>query len=960
MEKNRILTIGQREIKKSFKRFLSLLIMSLLGVMVFTGIQATSPSMIKSLNQYYNKSNHYDLKINSSLGLTEEDINSIQKIDSINKVTGSNSFDTLAMNHNSEFVLKIISINESVNTIQLLEGKIPNNSKEIVIEKNEKLKIGDKITIPQNDYLDDTQFTIVGYVKTSLYINHNTAGRGNTNLGTGKVNYYAYVTSDSFKNDYFTEIYITMKDKAITSSHSYLELIENLEMQIESIKDQREEARYQELYNKAMNEILEKEDKANNELTSAKAKLDASLEELNKAKEEISNSKNKLNSTLKQYNITSKAISNKIKEVEKNIQTVEAILSTLPINSTEYQTYSLQLTTLTTTLTNLKSIQNMTIQINNAENEYAKGLLEYQNGLKKYEENNEKLKSEIENAKEELYKNLQKPIWHIFNRSDDSNYKEFIDDSNSITNLAKIFPIVFFGIAMLVSLISMSRMIEEDRNEIGTLKSLGFNDNQISLKYLGYSFIATLFGGIIGTILGFSIIPALVWNTYKILFSVPTFLIDLNLTYGIIGLIIAIVCICGTTIFTAQKVLKESPAKLMRQKSPKIGKRVFLEKIPFIWSHIKFSNKITIRNVFRYKKRVSVTIVGIIGCTALILTGFGLRDSIVDIANNQFNEIFKYDQMVFLENDYSNNYEKVFEQEKIINNNKVYQENSILKNNNSHYNVTLLVPNSLSELENIINLKDITTKRKILLEENSIIITDKVANLLNKKVGDEVVLITSHDKEYTFKIQAVIANYVQHYVFMTRSTYESLIEEYKPNVVYLNTVEMSNEEEEKLAATLINDENIMTTVLTSNTVKSVKNMFGSLDYVVFILIIFSAILSFVVFYNLSNINISERKREIATLKVLGFYDKEVDQYITKENVVLTLIGILLGIVAGFFLCNMIITTLEIEYIRFVHRISISSCIYASLITIFFTIIVNIVTHFSLKQIDMIESLKSVE
>ena len=948
--KNRIITISNREIKKSFKRFLSILAMSLLGVMVFVGIEATSPSMIKTLDNYYDKTNTYDLKIISTLGLTNDDISELKNISQVKKVIGSYSKDYISKNDINEYVIKYISINDEVNKIELLEGRYPLEKNEIVIEKNKNLKINDQVTI------DDQTLTIVGIIKSPLFINYSSSssGRGNTSLKTGIVDYYAYALPSFFENDYFTEIYLTIDNNLTTTSKPYVNLVDNTIKDIEAIKEKNEQRRYQELYDKAMQEIIDNENKVNKELNEAKEKLDSANNELKKNKNDLDTNYNKISTALKQYGLSEKTLNTTIKDVKNNIDKINFYLRQLDINSNEYKESHQQLQALKTTLANLTSLQNNLNNIYKGYEKYNKALNTYQNNLKEYEQNEIEANDEIDKAKNDLKQNLKKPTWYIYNRTDDSTYKEFNDSANSITNLAKIFPIVFYGIAVLVSLISMQRMVEDDRSEIGTLKSLGFNNRQILLKYLSYSFFPTVLGGLIGIVLGFIVLPPIVWKSYKILFDIPNFNINFNFLYGLIGISISIICICGTTIFTTYKVLKEVPASLMRPKPPKDGKRIFLERITILWNRLNFSRKITIRNLMRYKKRVLVTVIGIMGCTGLILVGFGIRDSIVNIATEQFTNVFKYDALVYLNEDN----DKIFENDKIINYTKTNMELGYLANDKEKISINILVPDD--NLDQVINLIDIKTKEIINIENDKIIISDKVARLLNVKKGDNITLIDNDNKKHTFEIQSVIVNYVNHYVILSKETYEKYFKNYKTNVVYFNTVDLTQTEKDELASTLVSDDSIMSIILSSNTINSIENMFGSLDYVVFVLIIFSAVLSFVVFYNLSNINISERKREIATLKVLGFYDHEVDQYITKENIILTFIGIILGFGFGYGLYTFIIETVEIEYVRFVHHISFSSCLYSAIITIIFTVIVNIITHFSLKKIDMIESLKSVE
>ncbi len=1130
MKKNRINTTSIREIKSSFKRFISLLIMSLLGVATFVGIKMSAPDMIKSLDKYYDNTNTYDIKVISTLGLTHNDLSEIKKIKNVKDIYGVYSKDVLSKINNEEVVLKVIGLNKDINKIIITKGSIPKSSNEILVEEsvidNENVKIGDYINI-DDDYLIDKKYKIVGTVKSPLYITSNKSGtgRGNTNIATGKINYYTYVLNDAFDIDYFTEIYITVKDakKQTTNSESYLDKIKNVKEDIEIIKIERQNARYKEIYDQAYSKIdelkndnIKKLNRAKNLLDESKAKLDegklklddtdkmlkASLEKLNnnkktldeaneklsinkvkldEAKKQIDEGKSIINSELSIYNLSLEDINNAIdyfdnltipkeniinlipdtisnydeiidainkiydmnldKELKEFIKDpnnkddlinkipndtigydvivssinyisnnaniikdfivsdeyIDNIISKLPNDTPLYDEIINMLNSVKEDKNNVIKLISAIKEINESTAKYEEGLMlynsylneynngyelytkyynDYQNGLSLYNNGlstyksslnlyNSKLKEyyysksmfdlKINEAFDKLDE-IPKATWYIYDRLDDSNYSSFIDDGNSVSNLSKIFPTIFFVVAILISLISMSRMVEDDRGNIGILKSLGFSNKDIRKKYLLYSILATLIGGLLGALLGFFILPRYVWNIYKILFDVPCFAYDYNLYNVILGILIVVICICGTTLITIRKVVKEKPSDLMRPKAPVKGKRVFLEKIDFIWNKLNFSNKVTIRNLFRYKKRVIMTVVGIMGCTALMLSGFGIKDSIVTIPDKQYNDIFKFDEMIYITGD--NSYEKldnIFSNKHIIERLDVNINSSIMSDG---YNVNILTFYNSNKLSNIINLKDVKTKNKLVIEDNKVLITDKLAELTNKKVNDKIILTDSNNNEYEFVISGICENYVGNYVFMNKPTYEKYIDKYSTNVSFLRIDNLKYED--KVLKELLSNESIISGVSVNQTISGVNNMLKSLNSVVAILIFLSGALSFVVLYNLSYINICERKREIATLKVLGFTNKEVDDYIVKETIILTIIGIILGIVFGIFLTNIILDTVEIDMVRFNRYIKPVSYIITSFLVMLFTIIVSIIIHFYLKKIDMIESLKSVE
>ncbi len=1003
-KKNHIKTNTIRNIKKSFPRFLSLIVMSLLGVLVFTGLTSTSPDMLNTLDKFLDDYNSYDFKIISTMGLTDNDIESLKQVDSIDEVEGVYSKDVLVSDNDSEIVLNISSLPNKINTLELIEGHLPTSDNEIVVEQNFLTKLGYKLndTIKiEDENIKKNELIIVGTIRSPLYFS-NTAvnqNRGTTSIGSGTINYYSYILSDSFEIDYFTSIYLTVKDakKKITSKDNYLKLIDKTKSKIEELKNTQEQERYNSLYDEAANIIKENEEKANTELNDAKMKLDSAKKQLDSAKKELNTANNQLTTAkrelskasselnkgrqeltanLNQYGITN--IQETLNEVNKNITTLEGLIATLNKSSAEYQTYLINLEALKTQQALLNKLneadQSLTKNENLYKQNYAKyqsSYKKYQSGLKEYNSNLEKYNSslkEYNNNKDKIEKELNdaklklndiaKPSWYINTRADDQTYASYINQVDSIKNLACLFPVVFFAVAILVSLVSMNRMVEDDRGEIGTLKSLGFTNHEIKSKYLLFSSLATLIGATIGTIIGLTAIPYLIFTIYRLLFDVPNFYFGLNLETTLLGIAIALICICGSSIITANRILKEKPANLMRPKSPKSGKKILLEKITPIWHHLKFSNKVTIRNIFRYKKRVLVTIFGICGCTALILCGFGIKDSIVDITNMQYVKTFKYDATIYTSDLTEDDLNLITSNTYI----KDYTLTETITGTFKTSNVSIIATSSQEDLSKIVNLVDTKNNEDILLEPNKAIITDKLADIYKIKIGDTISILDSDKKEYNFEVSNIVKNYMGHYIYVSKDTLESSSENaiYKPNIIYLNTEELSESEKTKISNELINIDSVLNVVHTSTLINSVKDMLDSLDKVVIILILLSAMLSFVVLYNLSNINISERKREIATLKVLGFYNKEVNDYITKETVILTIIGIILGLGFGYLLTNLTIGTVEMENARFIRNISLKSYLYATLISSLFTIIVNFVTHISLHKIDMIESLKSVE
>lgn len=1067
-----------KQIKNTFKRFISILLMAFLGVGFFAGIKATSPDMIYTIDKYYDEQNVYDIKIVSTLGLTNQDLEEIAKIEEVEQIEGAYEKDALIDIDREEVVVKLLPI-KNINTPALIEGNLPENINECVVEKrfleSKNKKIGDfievKVENSENDegeeiqYLKENKLKIVGIVESPLYIS---SDRGTSTLGTGKVNYFMYISEENINaNTIYTQIYVKMKDSNsyTTSSNEYEKKVEKLQNNIEQIKSERENARYNELIDTATKKLKEAEEKFNNEKSEAETKLAEARAEIEDGKKQIENAETEIleneTNANKKFNEAEKQIKSakyqlsqseselKNKELEanqkfeelemqkkslqENLNTINAGLTilneqysqTLELLKDESLSYEQKQELLATKqileskieelnrnkanvesgisqinqgITSGKqelekgkseleqamlSIQKQEKELNNikkityAKIESAKKKLEtskaeLESGEKELEKNEKEFEDKINEAEKELIDakakvaDIERPTWYVFDRHNNDGYDGFIQDSQSIKNIGAVFPVVFFVVATLISLTSMTRMVEEQRTQIGTLKALGYNKFQIISKYVIYAALATVIGGIVGMCVGFQFIPRIIIKMYQMMYQLYNPVIKFNFYYGAIGLGLISFCIIGATIYVALKELVNTPAALMRPKAPKIGKRVFLERIHFIWKRLSFSKKVTVRNIFRYKKRFLMTIIGIFGCTSLILAGFGLKDSIKSILPAQFENVFNYDMQITLKNGISEEQKNSYIEDlkstgkiqKVV---STYMMSSTVKHNENEEDAIIIVLEDENKLEGLINIKDAKTKEKVNLKENEICITDKASKLLDIKKGDIVKLIDANDNEIDVKVSDIVENYAYHYVYMSKQTYENLYEKtFNTNVLYTKNIDLTDEETDILSKDIIDDNEVSGVSVISTSIKRMSEMMNSLNYVVIILIVSAGLLALVVLYNLQNVNISERIRELATLKVLGFYDKEVYSYVTRETVLLTMIGIALGLIGGYFLNEFILSTCEINILRFNKIIKPISFIYSILITVGFSIIVNIATYFSLKKIDMIESLKSIE
>lgn len=1091
--KTALLKDGIKEIKYSYKRFLSILLIVLLGVGFFAGLRAASPDMKKTLDMYFDDLDVMDIQVISSLGLTLDDIEAIKQIDGVDKVEGSYMTDAIIKIGDEESVIKLETYSDNINKLNLIEGKLPENEDECVVEarllEENGLKIGDSINVKVEDITNDdgekqkvlnkANLKIVGSVKSPMYIS---TDRGSTDLGSGTIDYYVYISKENINADIYTNIYITAKGaKDLNTTYSsYFDKVDELKNKLEEISEERRQARYDQLYDSANSKVEEAQSKLDEEKQKAEKEFKEAQDEIDSGKEEIEDGYDELESNRskanKEFSSAQKQIDDAKKKLEENeeefrklkaqtekqIDEYEESLSSLKelqsnlntneenlkkaneelkslnnslqealeeekeeiqnkINEKTSQIQIMQGTILAIqnslkemgvsdldkTIKDLetgintakaqlengekkisdaknqilkneeeleKTKNNTYYELNQAEEELKNAEKEIKDGEEELKQAKEEYEKEIEDAEEELLqakedlKEIKRPDWYILTRDENAGYASYVQDTDRVASLAQVFPVVFFLVAALISLTSMSRMVEEERVEIGTLKALGYGKRQISSKYLIYASLATVIGGIVGLIIGFKFLPGIVANMYAMVYEVPDVVLEYNFEIAFVGMFFAILCTVGATLYTCIKELIQNPATLMRPKAPKPGKRVILEKIPFIWKHLNFTAKVTARNLFRYKKRFLMTIIGVCGCTALIVAGFGLRDAIGNMIPKQFGEIYKYNVSINLkEEESSDDLNEV--KENIQKNEDIIgvlganvQSVKIIKNDNNQ-NIQLIIPEDVNKLENFISLRNRKSQdEKYVLDNSGVIISEKLANLLDIKKGDSILLENSDGDRANVNVTNITENYLMHYIYISQDLYNTTFDtKVKYNMIYAITNSLTPDQEENLGTKLLEDSsNISGVSFTSAAEGMFTTVMDNMDMVVWILIIAAGLLALVVLYNLLNANISERIRELATIKVLGFYDREVYSYIARETIILTVIGILLGLIGGYFLTMYILKTCELDITMFDPEVKALSYVFGVVITVFFAIIVNIVTYFSLKKIDMIESLKSVE
>ncbi|MGY3778626.1 ABC transporter permease [Isobaculum melis] len=608
-----------------------------------------------------------------------------------------------------------------------------------------------------------------------------------------------------------------------------------------------------------------------------------------------------------------------------------------------------------------------------AKAELADATAQYQTGLAQYEAEKATGEAKLQEGEQKLSEakkqvaSMALPKYYVFDRSIQPGYLEFNDNADRITSLSTAFPVFFFLIAALVSLTTMTRMVEEQRLQIGTLKALGYGNGDILKKFLVYASVASIAASVVGLLVGFNLFPTVIFNAYSTLYNLPSVRIHYYASYAILSLLVALICTTATVFVTVRVELRANAASLMRPKAPKSGQRILLERIGFIWNRLSFAQKVTARNLFRYKQRMFMTILGVAGCTALILTGFGLRDSIGDVAPLQFGKVMQYQLAVGLNdqatNDEKTDYEQLITKHQDITGTlKVAQEKvKTTKKNGKIQDVTLFVPETAKDLKQFVALENRKTGKPIKIEENGAVITEKLAKMYQVKVGDKLKIVDTNNEEYNIPITGITENYVQHYLYLTPETYQTIFGQQPTYNTELLTYSKENKEwEDQLGESLLQQPYVVGTHFISQLSGALDDTMSSMNIVIMVLIVSAAALAFVVLYNLTNINVSERVRELSTIKVLGFYDSEVTAYIYRENILLSVFGIIFGLIMGIGLHRFVLTTAEVDIAMFSPVIRWWSYLLASALTLLFTLIVMWVMHFKLKKIDMIEALKAVE
>ena len=995
-----------RKIKHSFGRFITLILIIAIGSAFFAGVRETSSDMIKTMDEYYDATNLMDFRIISTMGLTNDDLEALKNLENTQIIEENYTYETVIDGD----ATKIYGLTENINNVTLVSGSLPTSDNECLVLAG-SYNIGDTITIEDSnyqDYLKNNTFKVVGTVNSSMYIYNNL---GMSTVSDGKLDNVIYINKDNFNMDYYTEIYLIAKNSQEETSYrdEYDEVIANLNTELEKLAPIQETKRYEQIKTEAMKEIYDAREEINNlkaeneakfndalaELNSAQNQINAGYNEINNGFAELEAQKNSvlnelnneeatlnsslatINSNLANLGITTNSIAESITELNNQITSITNLLASLDDTNPEYVTYQAMLTNLNTLVSNLNSIQNGYTKINNARTQFDstyndtintlnanknnldkeqetlnEGFKEYNANYAEFQDEIAKGMQEIADAEAEIA-NLEKPEWYLFNREDNSGYTTFLESATKIDSIAAVFPLFFIAVAFLMCLNTMTRMIEEERTEIGIFTSLGISNFQIIFSYIFYVLIATIIGLLIGLSIGYTVVPHVLYNVYTQAYVIPGLKTYVNIPICISIIEVCVITMSLVTFIAVTAKFKNSPANLLRPASPKSGRKVLLEKINFLWKRISFSWKVTIRNLFRYKKRIIMTLIGISGCTALLLTGFGIKDSISEIVEIQYGEIETYDALAVLDNpvtEKSSEINEFLSQNSISNPLYAYMETLTFAANSKNIDVYSLAF-ATNSIDKYFNLKDLDGNDLELNDEGAII-TEKIAKILNVNIGDTITLRDNNNEIYVIKISGISKNYINNYVYMNTNYYNLVFGDISYNTIIANIGNKGD--------TLMASDYFSNIQYTEDNMSMLQDIFDSMNNIVFLIIGFSSVLAITVLYNLTTINISERVREIATLKVLGFNDKEISMYVYRETIILTIFGIIIGLLLGIGLNAFVLTVAETDEIIFAKEINYLSYILAIVIMIIFTIVVQIITNFILKKINMIDSLKSVE
>lgn len=893
MKNKTYLKASLREIIYSKGRFISIVLIILLGTLLYVGIKATGPILNHSASQFVDKQELSNLQIISTSGLTKEDEKLAETVPNAEIESGYQLF---YADSDKNQVVKLYSYDKDNQQNQLIvkSGHLPKKDNEIVLDekaKEEGYRLNQTYKIDQPDQLKRKNFKIVGFVQSPMYIS--TEERGLSNVGNGSVDFFAYLPENNFSSEIKSVIYLRFSnvDGKETYGKAYEKKMNQNIDKVEKLFAERPQERAAEIKAEAEKDLLPRKV----EVTDNLAKADAGQKELDQAKAQL---------------------------------------------------------------------EQQAVMVPTGNPELAKAQEELDAQQKELTRNREQLvdaQQKISDSEKEISE-LKTPSYSFDQRADNPGFQEYGDLSERIAAIANVFPIFFFFIAALITFTTMTRMVEENRREIGTLKALGYSRFEISIKYIIYALSAAAIGIVLGSVIGTHTLPRLIFvlSSDRYNFSgVTAFYLPRPIFQASIAFLFASL---GAALLVLFRELHEKPADLLQPKAPKPGKRIFLERLTPIWSRMSFNSKVSYRNLFRYKSRMIMAVIGIAGCAALMVAGVGLKDSLSSVGDKQFGPIIDYDAIVTLKDQPDEaKVNMIFSQNKKLTSELAMMNQTVelKQKGQANQKLTMMVPKDQQKFINYLHLKN--QGEKFNLPNDGAVITQKMAELFNLEKGDSLTVHDEDQQTFKVKIANIADNYLGNFLYLSKDYYQQARgKDFKMNSYLLKSKKMTKSEEKELSQKLLSSGQVVNTSFISTQIEAQEQSMDNLDGIVWIFVVLSGLLAFIVLYNLTNINVSERVRELSTIKVLGFYDREVTSYIFRENFVFTILGILFGYGLGIILTKFILDQASMETITFPLVIRLGAYLSSGGLTILFSVIVMVATHFRLRHINMIDALKSNE
>ena len=965
-----------REIRQSLGRYLAIMAIVALGVGLFCGLKVTRDVMVKSAQQYFEERQLYDISLLSTVGFDTDVAKQLSRREKVLDAQGAVSTDALLLDaQGNESALKVYSLLDQQNLPVLVSGRMPQNVQECVVDAQAfgKDAVGTMLTLSENNEEDTEelfahkQFHVVGTVNSPYYANYE---RGTTSLGNGTIRGFMLVPKDAFDCDYDTEIFVRLNTGgAAIYSEEYDAQIDEVESWLEDFAQQKADERYQRLKADGEEELYASRQQLLSQTQKNQLELEASRQQLSRAEGTIADGKAQLEIGKSQL------ISGKAQLQAQRQQLLQQQAQLQAQRQQILQGLNQARTAKSQTAGNAylaqanaqaqaqeQQLQNSQTELEAAQREYDAGLLQYKEGSRQLSEGVDEANQQLDEAQDELDE-LEEPDVYLLGRDTNIGYASFDNDSSIVNGIANVFPIFFFLVAALVCVTTMNRMVEEQRTQIGVLKALGYSEGSIMGKYLFYSGSAAGLGCLIGFFGGSILFPYVIWQAYAIMYRMGGICFVFDLRLGLVSLAASMLCSMGTTYLSCRYELMSVPAQLMRPKAPKAGKRILLERITFVWNRLSFLVKVSIRNVLRYKKRFCMMVIGISGCTALLVTGFGVKDSIANIAGQQFGSVQTYGMSLLMQENYSQGEWEELE-DYLREEGRGYTRASersmdLDLADGKTKPVTVVIPEDTTRFGNYWDLHTESGEPIPFPKQGEAILTAEFARRQGIKEGDTVSLSDEDGNRLTLRIIGLSENYVYNYLYLTADSWKSQNGE-APDCrsVYINTEGVADEH--RLLARLMKLDAVSSVTVNQDTLDRFDSMMSSLDYIVLVIIICAGSLAFIVLYNLTNINITERIREIATIKVLGFYPMETAAYVFRENLFLTAIGGSVGLLMGKLLHWFVMEQINIDMVSFPHTVLPLSYGYSLLLTFLFAFIVNLVMFQKLDKINMAESLKSIE